>query len=244
MDPLQIVRVMASVRMPSGHGPDVDYEIVQAVVRAGAETKEAVFLRLVVADVPQHDRVTEVLVQDLAAVQAQWARFVQDVLWRRGEGTPASPTISASGGRHGNASSDVPVIPARKERIRTETPPAAAPAFEEAAFEAPQKQAAPDPDFIIGFNLSAAPTADGLMKAIQARPKHLVIVAPMALVPKVQEYLKGVKTGTVQGEPEEFTPVPIRRAAATPSKKLRAQVAGGIAQVIGNLDSVLWVTPE
>ena len=28
------------------------------------------------------------------------------------------------------------------------------------------------------------------------------------------------------------------------SKKLRAQVAGGIAQVIGNLDAVLWVTPE
>lgn len=232
---------MASLRLPSGHGPDVDYEIVHAVVRAGTETKEAVFLRFVVGDIPQHDRVAEILVQDLAAVQARWARFVQELLWQRGEGTPASPAISASGGRYGNAPSDVPVIPAKKEKKHTESPPAA---FEEAAFEAPGKQAAPDPNFIIGFNLSAAPTADGLMQAIQARPKHLVVVAPMALVPKVQEYLKGVKAGTVQGEPEEFKPVPIRRAAATPSKKLRAQVAGGIAQVIGNLDSVLWVTPE
>jgi len=235
---------MASVRLPSGHGPDVDYEIVQAVVRAGTDTREAVFLRLVVEDVPQHDRVAEVLVQDLAAVQAQWARFVQDVLWRRGEGTPASPAISASGGRFAQAGGDVPVIPAKKEKMRTEPPPAPAPAYEEAAFEAPKETAAPDQNFVIGFTLAAAPTADGLMQAIQTRPKHLVVVAPMALVPKVQEYLKGLKAGTVQGEPEEFTPVPIHRAAATPSKKLRAQVAGGIAQVIGNLDAVLWVTPE
>ncbi len=233
---------MASVRLPSGHGPDVDYEIVQAVVRAGADTKEAVFLRLVVGDVPQHDRVAEVLVQDLAAVQAQWARFVQDVLWRRGEGAPAAPAISASGGRFGQALSEVPVIPMKKEKKRTEAPPA--PVFEEATFEAPKKPEAADQNFVIGFNLSAAPTAEGLMQAIQARPKHLVVVAPMALVPKVQEYLKGIKAGTVQGDPEEFRPVPIHRAAATTSKKLRAQVAGGIAQVIGNLDAVLWVTPE
>lgn len=242
MNPPQVIRVTASVRLPSGHGPDVDYEIVQAVVRSGPDTKEAVFLRLVVGDVPQHDRVAEVLVQDLAAVQAQWTRFVQDVLWRRGEGTPASPAISASGGRFGNVATDVPVIPARKEKKRSEPPPAAS--FEEAAFEAPKKQEATDQNFVIGFNISAAPTADGLMQAIQARPKHLVVVAPMALVPKVQEYLKGLKEGTFQGDPEEFTPVPVRRSSATTSKKLRAQVAGGIAQVIGNLNSVLWVTPE
>jgi hypothetical protein len=242
VNPLQVVRVTASVRLPSGHGPDVDYEIVQAVVRAGTETKEAVFLRLVVGDVPQHDRVAEVLVQDLAAVQAQWTRFVQDVLWRRGEGAPATPVISASGGRFGGAVGDVPVIPAKKEKKRTEPPPQAS--FEEAAFEAPKTSATPEQNFVIGFNVSAAPTADGLMQAIQSRPKQLVVVAPMVLVPKVQEYLKGLKGGSVQGDPTDFTPVPIRRDPSMTSKKLRAQVAGGIAQVIGNLDAVLWVTPE
>src|SRR5207247_882022 len=98
----------------------------------------------------------------------------------------------------------------------------------------------------IRFNLSAPPTADGLMKPIQARPNHLLVVAPMAIASKVEEYLRGVRAGSVQGPPVDFTPIIIRRSAtgSVTNKKLRAQVTMGIAQMLGTLDRVLWIAAE
>ena len=71
MTPLHVVRVLASVRIPSGHGPNVDYEIVEALVSSdpdGRITYESVFLRLVVGNTPVDNRIPEVLIKDLPAV--------------------------------------------------------------------------------------------------------------------------------------------------------------------------------
>ncbi|HXX92628.1 MAG TPA: hypothetical protein VEN81_03285, partial [Planctomycetota bacterium] len=127
MKPPTLVRVLASVRVPSGHGPDVDYELVHAVVASAEDpdtTHESVFLRLVSGDTPRNDLVAEVLAGDLPSVNAEWTRFVSDVLRRRAragdsqaqaaldrdrraalppagaaEGSPV--IVSASGGRFG-----------------------------------------------------------------------------------------------------------------------------------------------
>jgi len=255
LGPSKVVRVLASVRIPSGHGPDVDYEIVQALVRVepeGSAPQEAVLLRLVSADVPQSDRPAEILLQDLPAVQAQWTRFVQDVLWRHGQApapaapaAPPVPGVSASGGRYGHATGEVPVIPMKKEKRISGAPAAAPHGFEEAAFDPPKKPAVPEECFVIGFNLSAPPTADAILRAIQDRPKHLVVVASMTVAPKVKEYLSDLKSGKALEEPGDFKQVVIRRAGISgPAvKKFRAQVAGGLAEVVGSMNSVLWIMP-
>ena len=278
MNPSQIVRVLASVRVPSSHGPQIDYEIVQAVVRTDTEpplTRETVLVRLVVGDAPRNDRPAEILIEDLPAVQAHWTRFVQDVLWRRAQAgdkgaqealqkaeaappkipdTTPVPQISASGGRFGRSTGDLPFIPVKKEKKRSEPLISAgprgktlpAPTFEEAAFEEPKVPAVPEHYEVIPFNLSSPPSADGLMKPIQARPNHLLVVSPAALAPKVETYLQGVRAGVVEGPPSEFTPIVVRRSASgsVTNKKLRAQLALGIAQMLGTLDRVLWITAE
>jgi hypothetical protein len=277
VNPSQIVRTLASVRIPSSYGPEIDYEIVQAVVRSDADphlTREAVLFRIVVGDQPRNDRAAEILVQDLPAVQAHWTRFVQDVLWRRAQAgdpgaqtalktappppappPPEIPQISASGGRFGRSTGEAPFIPAKKEKKRSEPFISAGPRgkalpapppYEEAAFEEPKVPVVPEHVEVIRFNLSSPPGADGLMKPIQAKPNHLLIVTPMALAPKVLEYVEAVRSGKAQGPPTEFTPIFVRRSASgsVTNKKLRSQVAVGIAQMLGTLDRILWITAE
>jgi len=294
--PPHVVRVLASARIPSSYGPDVDYELVHAVVSSGADhtvTHESVLIRLVVGNTAQNNRAAEVLVQDLPAVQAQWVRFVQDVLWRRAQGgdtearaeldkmaallrppapstpPPASPAISASGGRYGRTDPTAPDIPIFKEKKKGQAPPPEAPIIpgvtaaglgqrkyfgkiidapgpEEPAPERETKARTPDKYQVIAFSLSSPPTADGLMKTIQSLTDHLIVVAPMSHAERVEDFIKGMKGGTVKGRPTEFNPIVIRRTAGEPvtNKKLRAEVAGGIARMLGDTGAVLWIMPE
>ncbi len=299
MIPPNVVRVLASVRVPSSHGPEVDYELLHAIVNSGPNVKvthEAILLRLVVGNTPQNSRAFEILMQDVPAVQAQWTRFVQDVLWRRAQAgdqsaqdaldkmnasvshpapvvyvTPGmsppmgSPAISASGGRHGNDGGAVPFIPAKKEKQRSgePAPPPQVPLMpsmgpkrasdavqagmhrDESQFDAPKKSPVPDHYEVIGFSLAAPPTADGLLKTLQADHSELYVVAPMSIAPKVEEFVVALKEGRVKGRPTNFNPIVIRRDGTGPVslKKLRADIAGGIAQMLGETNSVLWILP-
>ncbi|MBI2930174.1 MAG: hypothetical protein HYY16_00865 [Planctomycetes bacterium] len=295
MNPPQIMRVFASVRIPSSYGPDVDYEIVYAVVNSGADQKathESVLVRLVVANTPQNV-IPDILVEDLPAVQAQWTRFVLDVLWRRAQtgdtaaqialqrlqpspsqppsgptpsastSTSATPVISASGGRFGKGDGTTPIIPVHKEKKKSEGPPVApiipgissAPGSRKyfgkiiedpqpvgvAAPPAEPKKLTIDRYEVIAFNLSAPPTADVLLRPVQSQSDELIVVAPMALVPKVEEFIKGVQAGTVKGRPTTFNPIVIRRGDP---KKLPAEIAGGIARMLGDPHSALWILPD
>jgi len=300
--PPTIVRVLASVRVPSGHGPEVDYELLHAIVSSGPDAKithEAVLMRLVVGNTPQNARAFEVLMQDLPAVQAQWTRFVQDVLWRRAQAgdkaaqealdkmnssvahpapvvymTPGmsppmgTPAISASGGRFGHEGGTVPFIPAKKEKQKSgeSPPPMQTPLMpsmgpkkassavqaglhrEEAATQGEQARKSPVPDRyeVIGFSLASPPTADGLLKTLQRDQSQLYVVAPMTIAPKVEEFVAALKSGTVKGRPTTFYPIVIRRDGTGPVslKKLRADIAGGIAQMLGDPNSALWIVPS
>lgn len=323
MIPPHIVRVLASVRIPSGHGPDVDYELVHAIVSSGAGHKdqhESVLLRIVVGNAPKNDRSAEILVQDLPAVLAQWERFVTDVLWRRAEagdtaaraalerieksnapapiqyvappGGASSPiVISASGGRFGHQVAPPPAIPVKKEKKVGETAPEApiipsvssspadarkvfgqlmqesaptatvpeTPRPSDSPFATPRpsasplggetrsRQFVPDRYQVIGFNLSSPPTADGLMRPLQAATDHLIVVAPMTVAKKAEDFIKELKAGTVRGRPKDFEPIVVRRSlpdGPIPSKKLRAELAGGIARLLGDPNSALWILPE
>lgn len=125
----RIVRVLASVRVPSSYGPDVEYEMVHAVIRPDPDspaTAETVILRFSGTEGMYRGGPAEILAQDLPAVHGQWTRFVFDVFARRAEAgdadaqaalerlqrpavpgpaapdaAPAAPVISASGGRFG-----------------------------------------------------------------------------------------------------------------------------------------------
>jgi hypothetical protein len=99
---------------------------------------------------------------------------------------------------------------------------------------------------LIAFSLSAPPTADGLMKTIQSLGDHLIVVVPMALASKVEDFVQRMKAGTVKGKPTAFTPIIVDRTApeTLTHKKLHAEVAGGVARMLGETNSVLWITPE
>lgn len=266
----RIVRVLASVRVPSSHGPDVDYEIVHAVVRLGEDpdaTHESVVLRLNVGDTARDDLVAEVLVQDLPAVHATWSRFVTDVLWRRAEvgdaaaraalqkiqapgapppaaAAPAAFEISASGGRHGvrtKLSEGSAPEPAISAGPRKRTAePPPAPAE-------PEGPAVPESYEVIGFNLSTPPSPDGLMRALLEHPEALVVVAPMAVAKRADAYLRDLKSGAAKGDPDTFTPIEVPRGShknPVAVKKLRAALAGAIARVLGDPNAALWILPE
>jgi len=135
----RIVRILASVRLPSSYGPGVEYEMLHAVIRPDTEspaTIETVVLRWSGEEGMYRGGAPEILMQDLPAVHAQWIRFVTDVLWRRAQagdttaqaaldkiekhGAPAASeaqtapiVISASGGRFGpRAKMPAPLPPA------------------------------------------------------------------------------------------------------------------------------------
>jgi hypothetical protein len=272
--PPHVVRVLASVRVPSGHGPDVDYEIVHAIVSSGPDarvTHESVLLRLAVGPSAKNDRAAEVLVQDLPAVSAQWTRFVTDVLWRRAQAgdadaqaaleklqkqaapppmygvpaaaAPAPIVISASGGRFGPKGANPDAAPIISMGSKKASAPASPPP---AAAEEARRPVVPDQYQVIGFNLSAPPTADGLMRPIQAHPDQLIIVAPMAVARKAEDFVRELKAGSAKGRPTTFAPIVIRRrdGGPVPHKKLRAELAGGIARMLGDPNSALWILPE
>ncbi len=266
--PLRPVRVLASVRVPSSHGPDVDYEIVHVMVRAATgETREAVVLRLNVGDAPRDDLPPEILLEDLPAVHAQWTRFVTDVLCRRAEagdrdaqaalekvrrqgpppaaGPPPAETpfiIAASGGRFGarDKAASASVSPGPRKSAAPSAPPA--PPAEE-----PRKPRVPDDCQVIGFNLSTPPTADGILRALQAQPESLVVVAPMAVAKKAEDFIRDLKSGAAWGNPTSFSPLVVRRGSSrnpVAVKKLRAELAGAIARMLGDPNSALWILPE
>jgi hypothetical protein len=221
VNPPLSLRVMASVRIPSSHGPDTDYEIVQASVSSGpGAAREAVFIRLVVADVPQGDRVAHILIQDLPAVQLQWTRFVQDVLWRRAQAgdpaakaalermssgspapaAPAIPVISASGGRFGHGSpSDVPEIQVKKEKKRTpltgeppRPPPPPAPP------PAPRVERERDP-FEVAFEEVGDGSASPARGGKPGGPRHELIGFNISSPPTVDRLLRVIEARPQDG---------------------------------------------
>ena len=54
-----------------------------------------------------------------------------------------------------------------------------------------------------------------------------------------------LKSGAIHGRPTTFNPIVIHRAGNEPDalRRLRAQVAGGIAHMLGDLGSALWIMP-
>ena len=268
--PPRIVRLLASVRVPSSHGPDVDYEMVHAVVESPADpgaTHESVFLRLASGETGRNDLAPEILAADLPALTAQWSRFVADVLWRRSEAgdagaraaldriqRPASPpaaaapeatevpVISASGGRFGARAQGPAAISAGPRKAPAPAPEPAAPVPEE-----PKKPLLPDEIQVIGFNFSTPPTAEGLLSALQAQPRHLIVVAPAPIAQLAEDFIADLKSGAVRGQPTTFTPIIVRRSSPkgpVPHRKLRAELAAGIARLLGDLRSALWILPE
>lgn len=277
MNPPRIVRVLASIRVPSGHGPDIDYEMVHAVVAPASDpttTHESVFLRLVAGDAPRNDLVAEVLARDLPAVNAEWSRFVADVLRRRAQAgdpeaqaaierehkaaAPEGPqvVVSASGGRFGlrtklaeSLHQEPAPAPAVSMGPKKAPGPAPAPPVAPAApaAEEHKKPMLPDEIQVIGFNFSTPPTAEGLVSALQKQPRHLVVVAPAPVAKLAEDFIKDLKSGAVRGQPTTFTPIIVRRSSPkgpVPNKKLRAELAAGIARLLGDLNSALWILPE
>jgi len=211
-----------------------------------------------------------VLARDLPALHAEWTRFVTDVLWRRAESgdkeaeqalqrikkegapppaAPAAPAaphdaedfhISASGGRFGVRTKMGPEISAGPRKAVGAPPPAPAP-------EEPKKPRLPDEIQVVGFTLSTPPSADGLLKLLQSQPKHLIVVAPAPVAKRAEDFIADLKSGAVKGAPTTFSPIVIRRGAAkgaTQAKKLRGELAAGIARLLGDLNSALWILPE
>ncbi len=277
MNPPRIVRILASIRVPSGHGPDIDYEMIHAVVApAGdpATTHESVFLRLIAGDAARNDLVAEVLAHDLPAVNAEWARFVADVVRRRAQAgdpeaqaaiekehkaaahVPATPDgpaviVSASGGRFGLRTKLAESLH-QEAAVSMGPKKAPGPSPAEAALAAPaaeerKKPLLPDDIQVIGFNFSTPPTAEGLLSMLQKQPRHLVVVAPSPVAKLAEDFIGDLKSGAVRGQPTTFTPIIVRRSSPkgpVPNKKLRAELAAGIARLLGDLNSALWILPE
>jgi hypothetical protein len=67
----------------------------------------------------------------------------------------------------------------------------------------------------------------------------------MNIAGKVEEFVEALKSGKVKGRPTTFNPIVIRRehGGPTANKKMRADLAGGIARMLGDPSSVLWITP-
>jgi hypothetical protein len=277
MNPPRIVRILASVRVPSGHGPDVDYEMVHALVAPPADpttTHESVFLRLVAGDTTRNDLVAEILARDLPTVNTEWSRFVSDVLRRRAKAgdpeaqaavereqrmvaprvpsTPEGPAVvvSASGGRFGartKLSEPGPAEAPSGVSMGPKKAPGPAPIPEAPAPEAPKKPILPDEIQVIGFTLSAPPTAEGLLGTLQKQPRHLVVVAPSSVARLAEDFIRDLRSGAVRGQPTTFTPIIVRRTSPkgpVPNKKLRAELAASIARLLGDLNSALWILPE
>jgi hypothetical protein len=245
--------------------------MVHAIVGSDLEPaahRESVILRMASVEGPRHDLPVEVLARDLPALNSQWMRFVSDVLWRRAESgdkeaelalqrihkeTPGSPSvpqemqgpvISASGGRFGpRIKASAPEISmGPRKAVSPPPPPATAAPAEEV-----KKPRIPEEIQVIGFNLSNPPNADGLLKVLQSQPNHLVVVAPAAVARRAEDFIADLKSGAISGAPTTFSPIVLRRASmkgATTSKKLRAELAAGIARLLGDLNSALWIMPE
>jgi hypothetical protein len=260
--PPRVVRILASVRVPSGHGQDVDYEIVHALVRPGNDpnaTRESILLRLASGETPLTDRPVEILAQDLPAVHAEWNRFVSSVLARRADsGDPAARAalqklekadepeeqivISASGGRFGpkGKAPDAPIFSAGPRKAAAPPPPQPAPE------PAPSKPSFPEDIQVVAFPISSPPGADDLVRLAAAQPKQLVIVAPEPVAHRVRKFVEDMKRG-VQGPPTTFTPVVLRRTLQgrpVVHKALRGQIAAGLARILGDMNSALWILPE
>jgi hypothetical protein len=277
MNPPRIVRILASVRVPSGHGPDIDYEMVHAVVAPAANPAtmhESVFLRLVAGDASRNDLVAEILARDLPAVHLEWTRFVSDVFRRRAQAgdpeaqaalereqrtaaprvsaTPEAPPVivSASGGRFGlrtKLSESARADAAPGVSMGPKKAPGPAPAPEAPAPDAPKKPILPDEIQVIGFTISTPPSAEGLLGTLQRQPRHLVVVAPSSVAKLAEDFIRDLRSGAVRGQPTTFTPIIVRRTSPkgpVPTKKLRAELAAGIARLLGNLNSALWILPE
>lgn len=269
LTPPRIVRILASVRIPSTHGPDLDYELIHAVIAdpdGGGGTHESVLLRMASGEAARNDLAPEILTKDLPAVHAEWSRFLSDVLSRRAEAgdaearaaldrlqkpaaarpaaAPEHPefSISASGGRFGlRTKTSEPMAPMGPRKGAAPPPPPAPPPDE------PKKPKIPDEIQVIGFNLSAPPSADGLMKALEAQPRHLIVVAPAIVATRAEDFIRDLKSGAIHGAPTTFSPIVIRRTStkgATAAKKLKAELAAGISRLLGDMNSALWIMPE
>lgn len=287
MSARRIVRILASVRIPSGHGPDLDYEIVHAMVASegeGAAAHESVILRFAEGQEALNDVAPEILSSDLPALHAEWTRFVTDVLRRRAQAgdkdaqtayekmqrQTAPPSRAAA---HGVVSEESPVvISASGGRFgvrtkMTETPKpetaaivsmgprrASARVVELSGSGAPPPPPPPEPPKpvipsqveIVDFGLSNPPTVEGLMRLLQAKPEHLIVVAPLAVAKRVEDFIRDTRSGAIKGRPTTFSPIVIHRGgklSPAAQKKLQTEIAGGIPVLIGDMNSALWILP-
>ncbi len=240
MSGFKILRVLASVRVPSRRG-GADYEITHAEIQRSGPVEQVVFLR------QGEDGL--IAVEDLAAVHSEWARFVADVLRRHPElgsldPAPAGPAIAASGGRHGvrgrmslpgEAGPEIQISMGPRRRIGP------------APDAAPAGPAAPESWHVLRFAISDPPSADEIVEAAKAHPRGLVVVAPAPVAARAEAFVSGLKNGSESGLPTSFSALVIeRRVSGRPvtHKQLRAELAGALIRISGDLNSVVWILPE
>lgn len=245
MSGFRILKVQASIRVPSRRAGSADYEILHATIQryeTPSVMEEVVFLR-------QGEGAPSCLIalEDLTVVQAEWTRFVSDVLRRHPElggsekpAAPGSPEISVSGGRHGvrgrMSLPGEPVISMGPKR-RIGPPPDSPPA----------PPAGPETWHVLRFAISDPPSADDIVEAAKAHPRGLVVVAPAPVSARAEAFVSALKSGTESGLPTTFNALVIeRRVAGRPvtHKQLRAEVAGALIRTSGDLNSVVWILPE
>lgn len=230
----EIVRILASARIPSSAGAAFDYELLHAEIRRpGSAAPEAAVLLL------QAEGRGPAMIRpgDLEAVSAEWSRFTASLRERGG-----APALSASGGRFGARgrlslpASDAPFISAGPRKRIGPVPDAA-----------PQGPAAPESYHVLSFAISAPPSPDDVVEAAKGRPRGLVVVAPAPVAARAEAFVSALKAGTATGLPADFTAhVVERRVNGRPvtHKQLRAEVAGALMRASGDLSSAVWILPE
>jgi hypothetical protein len=238
---LRIVRVLASIRIPAAQGPDADYELLHALIQpASGPERESLLLRSASAEL------FEIRIEDLAAFELQGSRFIQDVLWRRGQGNdagaraakaPEPPVISASGGRtsRGGFAPAAPVespthlasliSAGPKRRVGQGPPPGAGGAPPPPP---PDKPFIPDAYRLIAFPLSRPPSADEILEQAKATPKELLVVASTLLAGQADAFVQALKRGE----------------ATMPHKVIRAELAGALVRASADFSTSVWILPE
>jgi hypothetical protein len=260
LTPLRIVRVLASVRIPAVQGPDADYELLHAVIQpASGPERESLLLRSAGAEL------FEIRIEDLAAFELQGSRFIQDVLWRLGQGSgagaraakaPEPPVISASGGRtsRGGFTPAAPAEPAAgpaplisagpKRRVGQGPPPGAGGAPPPPL---PDKPFIPDAYRLIAFPLSRPPSADEILEQAKATPKELLVVASTLLAGQADAFIQALKRGEATMPPHAFTALLIRRmqhGRPVTHKAIRAELAGALVRASADFSTSVWILPE
>lgn len=75
--------IISSLRIPSGHGPNIQYELLHCIVNWQPDYSspvEAVLVRMVYDGVPNHGMPAEIPMRDLETFQREWNNFAAAAL--------------------------------------------------------------------------------------------------------------------------------------------------------------------